>query len=468
MVPESGFRTFVVLWAGQFVSLVGTFLSSFALGVYVYQVTGSVTMLGFVYALSFLPMILVSPVAGTLVDRWGNRTALLVSNAGAMLVALALALLFLTGGFQVWHVLVAVSLSSVLSALQLPAFESSVPLLVPKRHIGRANGMRMVATAASQVVAPVIAGALLLAIGIQGVILMDCLSFGFALVTLLFVRIPRPAHDDAGADAGSDGGTAASGGFAEAWHYTRARPGLLALMVFLGAISFFIGFVDVLITPLVLRFASSGALGTVMSIGGVGMVASGIVMSVWGGPRRRVRGVLGFSLLLAAAIVLGSLRPNIALVAAAAFVFLGCTSIILGSSQSVWQTKVEPRLMGRVIALKNMIGLAPQLVAYATAGVVADQVFEPLVGRDEVRSPVLATLVGQGPGRGVATLMMLMGLLIAVTVVVAYAYPRLRHVEDELPDVVAGDDGDEPETTDRSSGVDERARAARESAAANR
>lgn len=437
MAPTSGFRTFVILWCGQFVSLVGTFLTAFALGVYVYQLTGSVTTLGFVYALSFLPLILVSPIAGSLVDRWGNKRALLVSNVGSMLISLVLAGLLFTHTFKVWHVFVVVAAESVLSALQMPAFESSVPLLVPKRHIGRANGMRLVATATSQVLAPVTAGVLLLVIHIQGIVLMDCLSFGFAVLTLLFIRIPRAQHED---EVKVGGSPTLVEDFREAWRYVVALPGLLALMVFLGAISFAIGFVDVLITPLVLAFASTDALGAVLSIGGVGMVATSVAMSAWGGPRRRVRGMLGFSLLLAAAIVMGSLRPSVPLIAVAAFIFLGCAAIIVGSSQSIWQTKVEPRLLGRVLALKNMIALAPQLIGYALAGVIADRVFQPLVGRDHVRSRVVAMLVGDGPGRGIALLVMLTGILIALLVVLAYMYPRLHNLEDELPDMIAEDE----------------------------
>jgi MFS family permease len=165
-----------------------------------------------------------------------------------------------------------------------------------------------------------------------------------------------------------------------------------------------------------------------------------VAVSVWGGPRRRVRGVLGFSLLLAAAVMIGSTRPNAALVAVAAFVFLGALGVVISTNQVIWQTKVEPHLMGRVMALVNMIALVPQLVANVLAGLAVDKVFEPLVGRDEVRSPAVATLVGDGPGRGIALLMMVVGLLLALTVAVAALSPRLRRLEDELPDVASPDD----------------------------
>src|SRR5262245_1147251 len=156
--PPAGLRTFVVLWSGQFVSLTGSALSAFALGVYSYHRTGSVTVLGLVYALAYLPMILVSPFTGSLVDRWGVRRSMVVSNIGATAVMLTLGVLLVTDTIATWHIFVVVACLSVIRALQSPAFEASVPLLVPRRQLGRANGLRMVALATSQVLAPVAAG----------------------------------------------------------------------------------------------------------------------------------------------------------------------------------------------------------------------------------------------------------------------------------------------------------------------
>jgi len=410
--------------------MTGSSLSGFALGVYAYLLTGSVTTLGLIYALAYLPQILASPFAGSLVDRWGPRRALVASNVAALFVMLTLATLLATDRFLIWHIYPIAICLSVIGALHAPAFEAAVPLLVPKQHIGRANGMRMIALATSQVLAPISAGYLLVAIDISGIILLDCVSFGLALLTLAAIRIPRP------------GGTATTPPhpssllreFAEAWRWVAARRGLLGLMVFLGALNFCAGFVDVLIMPLVLAFESPDVLGTVMSIGGLGMIAASLAVSIWGGPRRHVHGVLGCSLVLGVATVIGALRPSVPLITVGAVLFLSGLAIVMASNQSIWQTKVEPHLLGRTMALLTMVANAPQLVAYALAGPAVDRVFQPLVGQYEVRSPVIAALVGHGPGRGIALLLMAMGVLIVGCVIAAFAYPRLRNVEDELPD----------------------------------
>jgi hypothetical protein len=296
--------------------------------------------------------------------------------------------------------------------------------------------MRMLAMAVGEVAAPVSAGFLLLVIGIEGIILVDVLSFGAAIVTLLLVRIPRVRH---AVESTASGVRTFWAEFREGWRYVAARRGLLALLLFLGAVNFSAGFVDLLITPLVLAFASTDALGTVLSIGGLGMIVTSLLVSAWGGPRRRVRGILGFSLVLAVATVVGSARPSVALVAVAAFAFMGALGIIISTNQSIWQVKVEPHMLGRAMAIQNMVASLPQLVAYVVAGLAVDRIFDPLVGRDDVSSPTVAMVVGDGPGRGTALLMMLMGLLIAFSVGIAALNPRLRRMEDELPDVTHAD-----------------------------
>lgn len=430
-VSGSRFTAFVVIWAGQSASLLGSSLTGFALGVYVYGLTRSVSTLGLVLFLSLLPTILASPFAGSLVDRWGPKRALVVSNAGNLIVTLLLAVLLITDQFAVWHVYLIVAAWSVLAALELPALVALTPQLVSKDLLGRANGMRMAAVAVSQVLAPVSAGFLLLTIRLDGIVLADMASFGLAIVTLLIVDVPHPSRRDAD-DAGESRSLLAE--FREGWRYVVARRGLFQLLIFFGALSLSAGFLDLLLTPLVLNFAASDGLGIVLSIGGAGLIAASVVVSLSGGPRRRMRGILVFSLLLAAATVVGAVRPNVALIAGAAFVFMAALSVIISTNQTIWQTKVEPRLLGRVGALVSMAASIPQLVAYALAGPLVDRVFGPYVGEREVRSSALALLIGAGSGRGVALLMMIIGVIIAVTVGVAALSPRLRRLEDELPD----------------------------------
>jgi MFS family permease len=255
------------------------------------------------------------------------------------------------------------------------------------------------------------------------------------VLTLVVVRIPPARRVLRTVDAGARTSLAQ---FRDAWNQIRPRQGMVALLVFFGVISFGIGFVEVLLPGLVLAFASEGALGAVLAAGALGMTVTGVAMTVWGGPRRRVKGMLGYSLLFAVAIVLGALRPNVLLIAVAAFIFLGTTSIIIGNLHTVLNTKVEPELLGRVMALKNVVYAGLLMLGNVTAGVLSGAL-QSVVGEDQVRSRVVAILVGDGPDRGFALLLMVIGVLIALCTLYAYRHQRLNRIEEALPDVTPED-----------------------------
>lgn len=436
--PASGFHSWMIIWLGQFVSSTGSSLTSFGLAVYVFRLTTSATTLGIILALGLLPGVLSSPFAGALVDRWGSRRILLLSSLAGMLITLALALLLAAHVFAVWQVYIIVIVVSLVGAMQVPALAALTPQMVARDQLGRANGLRMVGMAVSQLVAPIAAGFLLLGIHLTGIVIIDLVSYSAAIITLGLVQIPR-VHPEPAEDGVR---TTLLEEFGEGWRYVSVRPGLRILLFFLAALNFSAGFVELLIMPLVLSFSSARGLGIVLSVGGVGMIVAGVVVNATGGANQRVRALFRYSLLFAVAIIVGALRPSIPLIACAAFVAMGALVLINTTHQPIWQTKVEMRLMGRVMALVTMAGMIPQLTGNILAGVAADDLFDPLVGRNAVRSKGLTMLIGNGPDRGVALLMMLIGVLIIITAAIASRFPRLRHLEAELPDVTAAADDD--------------------------
>jgi MFS family permease len=427
-----GVRTFLVIWFGQLISLVGTNMTGFALGVYVYQQTGSVTQFALISLFVTLPTILLSPFAGALVDRWDRRTVLIMSDTGAGLSTLVIFLLLASGRLEVWHIYLATGISSAFSAFQWPAYSASTALLVPKEHFGRASGMTQLSEAAAQIIAPAIAGAIVVTIGVQGVIFIDFVTFGFAVLTLLLVAIPRPERS---AESEQVRGTL----WSEArygWDYIRIRYGLLGLLILFATLNFSMSIVGVLLTPMILSLGNAALLGTLMSVGGSGMLVGSLVMSAWGGPKRKIIGVLGFEFITAGMILLGGLRPSPVLIGVAMFAGFFCFPIIQGSSDAIWLRKVAPDVQGRVFSIRRMIAWSAQPIAFLIAGPLADYVFEPLLAQDGALADSFGRVIGVGEGRGIGLILVLLGLLGMVSVLIAYSYPRIRYVEDELPDVV--------------------------------
>lgn len=426
---------FVAIWLGHVISLFGSELTSFALGVWVYQHTGSATQFTLISMFAILPGILISPWAGALVDRWDRRRALILSDTISAFVTLSIFGLLSANRLEIWYIYLAAMVNSASGAFFRPAFMASITMLVPKQHYGRATGMMQLGFAIAQITAPTLAGLLVLTIQLRGVLLIDFATFLVALVVLLIVRIPSPqttAEGKAGQGVLTKEAT-------YGWTYITARPGLFALLIFFALTNFTLGIVQVLITPLVLGFADAAVLGRVLGAAGVGTLLGGIVMSIWGGPKRRIPGILGFTLLQGTILFLGGVQPNALLIAVAATIFLFSFQIINGCSQAIWQSKVAPDVQGRVFAIRTMIAWALLPLAYLVAGPLADYVFEPLLATDGLLSANIGRFIGVGTGRGIGLLYVVLGVLTILTVIGGYLYPRLRLVEFELPDAVGQD-----------------------------
>ena len=426
-------RAFRLLWLGQLVSLLGSGLTGFALGVWVYRETGSVTRFALIYLVTTLPGIVVSPLAGALVDRFDRRRTLILGDAGAAAVTLVLALLLAAGRLEIWQIVLLLGLASCFSALQVPALAAATPLLVGRDRLDRANGLVQLADAAARVVAPLLAGVLVESIALWGVLLIDGLTFLASLAVLLVIRIPAPPRSAAGrAAAGSLWREAAAG-----WAWLRGRPGLLALLVLLAGGNLVMGTVQVLLTPLVLGFASAAVLGVVLAVGSLGLVAGGLALHLWGGPRQRVAGILALVLLQGAILLLGGLRPSAPLIAGAAFAFLAGVPVVVGASQTIWQLKVPPDLQGRAFAIRRMVVWSTLPFAYLAAGPLADRVFEPLMAAGGPLAGTAGRLLGTGPGRGIGLFFMTLGLFQILLALAAGRYAPLRRVESDLPDALA-------------------------------
>jgi MFS transporter, DHA3 family, macrolide efflux protein len=425
---------FAIVWAGQLISLLGSGISAFALGVWAYRATGSVTQFALVLFFAAVPGVLLLPVAGLLADRWDRRRTMILSDTGAAVGTAALALLFFFDRIEMRWVYIILTFSSSMGTFQRPAYSAAVTQLVAKEHFARANGQVRAAQAVSQILAPLLAGALLGPIGIEGILIIDLVSFGFAFLSLLAVRFPPLAEGEE---------TKAASSWAERWQeltagwtYLVERGGLMALMILLAGINFSFGLASALVQPLVLSFGSPTDLGTALTIGGAGLLVGSVVMGAWGGPKRRVNGIFGFVPLAAIGVFLVGLKPSIPWITAAMALVFFCLPFIEGSTTAIVQSKVAPRVQGRVFAITHMIAGSMAPISYLLAGPLVDQIFSPLLKAGGPLASSLGLIFGVGEGRGIALLMSVLGIALLVTTFIAFLLPRIRHVEDDLPDMV--------------------------------
>lgn len=424
-------RPFLVLWAGQLVSMLGSGLSGFALPVWVFQRTGSVEQFGLLMFAATVPGLVLSPLAGTLVDRWDRRRVIIGSDALSAAMTVVMALLIWRGDFQLWHLFAATAVASATSAFQEPAFAASLSLIVPREHYPRAAGLMQMASALTGLLAPVLAGVLVVTVGLEGVLLIDFATFLVAMVTLLAVRIPRPPREAVAEGAPKPSLLREAGA---GWRYLRDRPGLLGLLLFFAVSNFALAFGNVLVQPMALRISTPAAVGAMASFAALGMLVGGAVVGARGGTKRAITGIAISGFGMAFGLAVTGLRPSIPLIALGLFFVLLMAPLGMASSQGIWMAKVPAEMQGRVFAIRRMVAISGAPVATLAAGPLAERVFEPWMATGGALAGVFGPVLGTGPGRGVGLLLLAMAVLLAAATAVMLAAPRVRNVEDEVPD----------------------------------
>jgi MFS transporter, DHA3 family, macrolide efflux protein len=373
--PARGMTTFVLVAVGQIVSVTGSALTGFALGAWVYQETRSTILFSLILLFTVLPSLLFAPLAGALVDRWDRRRVMIVADSGAALCTGLLILLIQAGWLEIWHIYLIMGFNSIFRALQVPAYTASVSLLVPKDQLGRANGIMQLEVTSQYLLSPILAGWLLEQAGIVGVMLIDLGTFLFAVSIVLAARIPRPVA----ANKGAAMNTSLWKDMTIGWQFISMRAGFLSLMVLFGLGNYANLMTDTLMPPMLLELSSPTIMGSVLSIGGLGMLVGTVLMSAWGGPKKRIYGVLAFKTLAGLAIMVIGLFQSLPLIALGTFFYFLPFPLVNGSDQAIWQRKVPPEVQGRVFSMRRMLARSMIPLAYLTAGPLSDQVFKPLL-----------------------------------------------------------------------------------------
>lgn len=414
-------RRFAILWLGQSVSQLGSAMTGFALGVWVYQRSGSVTQFALTLLSNTLPAVLGAAWAGGLTERHDRRKIMLAADSVAGVCTAALMVLLSSGGLQLWHIYLANACNALARTCQWPAYAASVPRLVPAEKLARASGLLQLSQGMAQLAAPLLGGLLLARYPLATVFLADLASFGVAVLTLAMVRFPDASQ--AAASPAQERNSAA------AWRALAQRPGVLALtgLVVLG--NFTAGSVEVLVTPLVLSFSSTVELGTLMTIGGLGMIAGSVGLSLWGATGRLVLPLLLAEAVAGAALILAGVRPSFAVLAGAALLFFGATPIGTGCHHALLQRELEPHWHGRVFALLGATASAALMAGYALAGPLADHVFEPLMAPAGALATSAGALLGTGDGRGIGLLFVVMGLLSLGATLATWLRPAVRQLD---------------------------------------
>ena len=427
-----GMTGFTVIWAGQFVSLLGTSMTNFALTIWAWEQTGQATALALVQLFFFAPQILMSPLAGALVDRWNRKLVMMLSDVTTGLGTLTIFMLLRADALQIQHLYLVSAFMGAFQSFQFPAYSAAVTTMLSKEQYTRASGMLALAQNASGIFGPAAAGALLGVIGKTGIIAFDLLSILIAILALLAVPIPQPPTTAAASKRPSLLQDSLYG-----FRYIAARPSLLGLQLIFFVINFTGSLCFPLMAPMILSKTGNDTviLGVVQSAFGAGGVAGGVFLSAWGGPRKRVNGVLlGMLGTFLLGFILMGVGTSTPVWAAAAFTILFFNPLTNGSSQAIWQSKVPPEVQGRVFSARALIAQISAPIAMAITGPLTDRFLTPAMMPGGSLAPLFGWAVGTGAGAGPALLFLLMGVAGGATSLGAFLFPHIRDVESIIPD----------------------------------
>lgn len=432
----SGMFGFTVVWIGQMFSLLGTSMTGFALTIWAWEATGQATALALVGFFNFAPLVLMSPIAGALVDRYNRKHVMMIADLCAGLPTIAVLLLYLTGNLQIWHLYVTGLITGSFQAFHFPAYSAAVTMMVSKKHYGRANGMLSTAQFAANIFAPIIAALVMSLFGIATVLSIDIVTFTIAVCMLFFVHIQQPPVTEAGRKGMGSLWKESFYGF----RYIYERPSLLGLQLVFFCINLVGTFGNTVLVPMVLARTGDDKviLGSVLSAGGIGGLVGSLILTVWGGPKRKVHGILmGMAALSIFSGVLMGVGQTTFVWVLASFLSLLILPTLNGSSQAIWQAKVAPDVQGRVFATRLLIAQISVPVAMLLAGPLADVFFEPAMMVNGSLAPLFGGLVGVGKGAGMALMLFITGILGILVGIGGYAVKTVRNAEDILPDYEA-------------------------------
>lgn len=422
-------RNFIVIWLGQTVSLIGSQMTNFAITIWVWELTGQATALALFGLLTQAPRVLVTPFAGIIVDRCNRKLLMMIGDAIACFSTIVILLLYLTNNLQIWHLYLAGAINGIFEQLQELAYLASISMMVSEEQYSRASSIGFLASYGSDIIAPALAGVLYAVIGLIGILIIDLATFAIALLTLLFVRIPEPAHVEPEPFSRANLQQQVVFGC----RYIMARPSLLALLVLEMLFWFAHDLGAPLYSPMILARTGNDAkvLASLASAAGIGGVLGALLVSVWGGTKRRIHGMLIGIIGAGLSKTAFGLGQMLLIWIPAQF----CSSLnfpLLGSSSdAIWLTQIKPDVQGRVFAARRVSILVASTIGYLIAGPLADYVFEPAMIPGNSLATIFGGIFGTGKGAGMTLLYVISSLGLLLVGLSGYAFRVLREIDVE-------------------------------------
>lgn len=407
MKKESGFSKFLVLWSGDFISQIGGGLTSFGLGVYIYNKTGSAAQMALITLLGFLPTLVLSVPAGVLADMYDRRKLMMIGDGCSALGILYILLSMQKGDASLFQICIGVFISSVFSSLLEPSYRATVTDILSEEEFTKASGLVSLSGSARYLVSPVIAGLLLGLYDINLLLVLDICTFFVTLATTAFVKKSIVTSEKVKRESFVRS-------LSEGWNGVYSRNGVMQLILISSLISMFIGVIQILSEPLILSFTDAKTLGISETVCALGMLFTALLTGIFGIKKNQSR-VLSVSLMMAGAfMILFSMTENVMIICTFGFLFFAMLPPANSCLDYLARTNIPNEMQGRVWGFIGLISQLGYIPAYALSGVLADGI---------------GSAFDIGGGRGAAWVIAISGMLLMASALGFLFSGRIRSLE---------------------------------------
>ncbi len=421
-------KNFYKLWLGELISNIGSGMTAFALSVYVYEKTGSVSYVSFITLLSFMPSIILSPIGGLLADRYDRRLLMIIGDLFSGLGLVYILWSIQTGEKSIVPIFVGITFSSVFTSLLEPSYRATLTDILEEENYAKASGLIQAAGSAKYLISPVIAGIVLSVADIRVILLLDILTF---ITTCLMIFLVRKSINSEMKNYKKD----SFKGLLEGLFIIKGNRGVYSLVIIMFFVCFFMGFIQILIRPMILATSSVKTAGMMESLCAVGLLIGSLWIGI-AGIKKNYSKILAVACFFCGIFMsMTGVNENLAIIGISTFLFFSTLPFMNSCADVLVRVSIPNELQGRVWGLISLITQMGTVAAYIISGVMADYVFEPMFNKNGILVENIGIIIGTGKGRGIGFMLILSGMGMLIMAIVIWKNREIREVSEKCVDL---------------------------------
>ena len=417
-------KNFYKLWLGELISNIGSGMTAFALSVYIYEKTGSVSYVSLITLLSFMPSIVLSPIGGLLADRYDRRLLMIIGDLFSGLGLVYILWSIQAGEKSIVPIFIGITFSSIFTSLLEPSYRATLTDILEEENYAKASGLIQVAGSAKYLISPVIAGMILSVADIRVILLLDILTF---ITTCLMIFLVRKSINSEMKNYKKD----SFKGLLEGLFIIKKNRGVYSLVIIMFFVCFFMGFIQILIRPMILALSSVKTAGMMESLCAVGLLIGSLWIGI-AGIKKNYSKILAVSCFFCGIFMsMIGVNENLAIIGISTFLFFSTLPFMNSCADVLVRVSIPNELQGRVWGFISLITQMGIVAAYIISGVMADYVFEPMFNKNGLLVKNIGMIIGTGKGRGIGFMLILSGMGMLIMAIVIWKNREIREVSEK-------------------------------------